>query len=145
MIEYPVELDRFVLLLGRPVEDELLSEAIREFGLVQDGCSEEGYLESESQGLSLLYEAGRICAIFFHSEGKDGFSQFRGRLPYGLTYDSTASDVRERLGKADAARGPHVIWPMLDSNGWDRYEQDGFFVHFTYKQGVVEMVTLQSR
>lgn len=137
----PVEV--FLSVLQRRIDDSAVSNLVRTFGLVRDGSDDEGYLESEREGLALRYDAGRICCVFLHAEGKDDFSAYRGVLPFGLTFGSKASDVRRVLGQPTQSKGTNIS-PYFRANGWDRYDFEGFYLHFTYRvvKGTIELVAL---
>ena len=135
----------FLAVLGQRIDETAASTLIETFRLARDGSEEEGYLESERAGLSLRYDVGRVDSVFLHAEGKDGFSAYRGALPFGLAFGSKVSEVRRKLGPPDRSSGP-MISPYLRSNGWDRYDFEGFYLHFTYRlvEGSIELVTLGS-
>ena len=57
------------------------------------------YLRSPAEGLQLkLSDEGEILAVFMMSDGKDGFSEFRGELPGRLHFAAEPSDAIRALG-----------------------------------------------
>lgn len=58
------------------------------------------YLRSEEDGLLVKCSTeGDIVAIFFMSEGHDGFEEFPGKLPGNLTFESTPADAMRAFGE----------------------------------------------
>ncbi|KAJ4462700.1 putative Serine/threonine-protein kinase Nek8 [Paratrimastix pyriformis] len=67
-------------------------------------------------GLSIMFD-GRtetLSNIFVYNNS-DGFSQFRGTLPHGLTFAETNSDIVRRLGEPQTKGGrPLPVWIRYD-------------------------------
>ena len=65
------------------------------------------YLRSLADGLQLkISESGEIVAIFMMSDGKEGFSEFRGELPGRLNFAAEPEDAIRALGKPALRREP---------------------------------------
>ncbi len=98
----------------------------------------ERYLCDNASGIEIQYDKkGIIKTIFLKREGKDGCSEFSGELPHGLTFQSTAADVRAALGE------PSVDQPRYN---WLRYDTDQRSCHFSFRDGDggLNMVTLMA-
>lgn len=69
--------------------------------------------------------------IFFHSEGRDGYSEYKADLPFGLLFSDTRPDVLKKLGVQSWQRlakdGVRVI-----SDRWDRLPDVLYRLHVTY-------------
>jgi hypothetical protein len=74
----------------------------------------------KSEGISLLVDnEHKLSAIFFYSEGADGYRQYQGDLPFGLSFQSTRKEIESVLGRPDASGGKGVI------NYWTSYRSKG--------------------
>jgi hypothetical protein len=77
------------------------------------------YLRSPADGVQFkISAAGDIVAIFMMSDGKDGFSEFRGELPARLNFAAEPEDAVRALGppalqRPEATYGGHRLGPFL--------------------------------
>ena len=69
--------------------------------------------------------------IFFHSEGKDSYKEYKGILPFSLSFTDTHSDAVNKLGLQSWQRladdGIRVI-----SDRWDNIPDVKYRIHTTY-------------
>ena len=69
--------------------------------------------------------------IFFHSEGKDDYSEYKAVLPFELSFSDTRVDVLNKLGEQSWQRlakdGIRVI-----SDRWDSLPDVPYRLHVTY-------------
>lgn len=74
-----------------------------------------------------LYFSG----VFFYSEGKDNYNQYKSDLPFGLSFNDTRQDVLMKLGQQSWQRlakdGKRVI-----SDRWDDLPDVPYRLHVTY-------------
>jgi hypothetical protein len=104
------------------------------------------YLTSEADGLLIkLSHDGIIRTIFLMGEGKDGFAQFRGELPGGVTFAATRPDVLRRFGPPAYFRnggkvGPFEVGDLL------RFDLPTYSVHFQFRRDGTgtELVTIMT-
>jgi hypothetical protein len=102
------------------------------------------YLSNEADGLRLkLSSDGTIRTIFLMSEGKEGFSQYRGELPGGLSFSSTRVEALKTFGapayfRASGKLGSFKVGELM------RFDRPGHSVHFQFRPdgAGIEMVTL---
>ena len=91
------------------------------------------YLRSLADGLLIkLSGEGEILAIFMMSDGKEGFSEFRGELPGRLNFAAEPEDVIRALGppasrRAAATYGGHRLGELL------RYDAPAYSVHIQFR------------
>jgi hypothetical protein len=91
------------------------------------------YLRSERDGLLIkLSGEGEILAIFLMSQGREGFSQFLGTLPGGLTFASTAADTLKALG-APAHSRPRSKLGSLQLGESLRFDDRARSLHFQFR------------
>lgn len=104
------------------------------------------YLSNEGDGLRMrLSSEGTILTIFLMSEGKDGFSQYRGELPGGLSFDSTRAEALKTFGapayfRASGKLGSFRVGELM------RFDWPTHSLHLQFRpEGVgIELVTLMS-
>jgi len=55
----------------------------------------------KSKGIRLRFEkeSGNLSAIFLFSELTQDYSQYKGKMPYNLSFNDTRSDVEKKLGE----------------------------------------------
>jgi hypothetical protein len=84
--------------------------------------------------------AQQVESIFFYRKGFEGFEQYRGRLPGGVTFNDSREMVRAKLGtpvKGGRRRGPTPT--MM----WDLFRQETYTVHVEFDEnGSVKLITL---
>ena len=70
---------------------------------------------SKAGGLVVYAEKkmSRITDLFFYSEGHEGYSQYAGPLPHGITFAMPRAEVKKRVGKKEAFEYP-------DQDTWDQ-------------------------
>ena len=106
---------------------------------------EEGlhYLRSESDGLLIkLSETGEVLTIFLMAEGKEGFSQFAGPLPAGLSFGSTRREVVMALGAPAFIRPPGKVGSFMLGELM-RFDKPGYSIHVQFRSSGagIELVT----
>lgn len=100
---------------------------------LDDGDATVRYLRSERDGLLIkVSDDGEILAIFLMSEGKDGFSQFRGELPGHLTFASTPAEVLKTLGAPAYSRPPGKVG-SFEHGDLLRFDRPGHSLHFQFR------------
>ncbi|HZZ91006.1 MAG TPA: hypothetical protein VFE23_00485 [Usitatibacter sp.] len=101
------------------------------------------YLRSERDGLLIkVSDDGEVLTIFLMSEGKDGFAQFRGELPAGLSFSSTPGDVLKALGAPAYSRPPGKVGSFAHGDLL-RFDRPAYSLHFQFRSDrrAIELVT----
>ena len=102
-------------------------------GAHDDGVPAVQYLRSEADGLLIKVSGeGEIMAIFMMSEGKDGFSQFRGELPGKLSFSSTPGDALKALGAPGYSKPAGKVGSFAHGELL-RFDRPGYSVHFQFR------------
>jgi hypothetical protein len=104
------------------------------------------YLANEADGLRLkLAGDGTILTIFLMGEGKDGYTQFRGELPGGLTFGSTRVDALRTFGapayfRAAGKLGSFQVGELM------RFDRPTHSLHLQFRAdgAGIELVTVMS-
>ena len=142
---------RLLELLGKSMRSPEAVEELARFPTlkreVDDAAMEEGlppvyYLRSEAEGLLIkLSDEGEILAVFMMSEGKDGFSEFRGQLPGQLRFSATPADALKRLGAPGYSK-PAGRVGSYEHGALLRFDRPTHSVHIQFhKDGGIELVT----
>lgn len=99
-----------------------------------EGQSPEYFLSDRLAGIQIRHsEAGEIEDIYLFSEGKDRFAQFKGELCGGLTFSSTARQVKLVFGEPQWSRPPREI-PVFGAIGESlKYWLENCTVHFQFR------------
>jgi hypothetical protein len=94
---------------------------------------ESPYLNARDTGTAFALTAEHVIkTVFLYAQGVEGFSQYAGALPADLTFSSSRKDVRIALGEAVLSGETGGSGFMAIDFGFDRYEQDKFYVRFEY-------------
>jgi len=136
-----------VIALGNNMDASNVKNIISRFGLIEDADYQPTYYENKNTGIAVNFECAKVAAIFLFSEGKDGFSQYKGKLVNDLTFDSGEDDVLSLMGKPSMTGAPQHGSLSVIHGGWIRYDYPDFSIHFSFTVGVkkIELVTLMPR
>jgi len=106
---------------------------------------DEAYLEFKTLGISMvLFDGETVSAVQLHGEGHEGYSEFLGEIPSGITFQTSRDRVRDTLGKPlESGDGGRVL--LLGFRPpWDAYLINGQRLHFEYKDDSesIQLVTI---
>ena len=105
------------------------------------------YLESKAGGVAIKHsDEGKIEAIFLMSEGRDGFSQYRGDLGCGLTFLCSPDQLVRAFGE------PSLHRPAADglfnqrTGEIMRFDYPEYSIHFQFRadEPGIELITLMT-
>ena len=129
-------------LLGRNIAEPEVASRLAAFpGLrpEQGGAAHEDraknvrYLRSLAEGLQLkLSDEGEILAIFMMSDGKEGFSEFRGELPGRLHFAAEPADAIRALGPP-ALRQPPRAYGGYRLGELLRFDTEAHSLHIQFR------------
>jgi hypothetical protein len=103
------------------------------------------YLEMKQEGVSLIFRdeaylkrekkpLGRsplvLVGAHFYSEGHDGYAEFKGDLPHGLTLSDSRNDIIRKMGESTQKRERDGVvrneqWSLPDYRVGVTYSKDG--------------------
>lgn len=86
------------------------------------------YLNFQSQGLSLLFVNGILDGVFLYRDGVDGFKEYQGPLPYGISLSLNNVQIVKLLGEPKKKTPKNNVAPI-----WLEYTDRGLTVNFKYK------------
>ena len=102
-------------------------------GAPSEGADPVSYLRSPADGLLIKIAAdGEIVAIFMMSDGKDGFSEFRGELPGRLNFAAEPEDAIRALGPP-ALRRPPATYGEYRLGELLRFDRPTHSVHVQFR------------
>lgn len=105
-----------------------------EAGEPAGGAAEDvNYLRSTADGLLVKISAeGEILALFMMSDGKDGFSEFRGELPGRLNFAAEPEEAIRALGPP-ALRRPEATYGEYRLGELLRFDRPTHSVHIQFR------------
>lgn len=155
-----MNLNEIISNLGKPastLQSSFLSSGIDIAAELKLPSSEfRTYLERPSFGYSLVFTDEAVflgkkkqpvgvgplyfSGIFLYSEGKDGYSQFQGEIPFGIEFSKKHDELVSLLGAPN--------WQRLRDDGTiaaERWDEKGVFrIHITYStNGKIVIISLQ--
>jgi len=143
-----------VALLGQPLQSASVKGWLATLPPTESATvdwSDEGeihrFLESKAAGVAIKHsDEGNIQTIFLMSEGKDGFSQYRGELGHALVFSSSPDDVMRALGKPSLHRPASLGLFNQRTGEIMRHDYSAHSVHFQFRAGGqgIEQVTLMT-
>ena len=154
-----LEFDRLRLLLGRSSRDPEVLRAIGgNLGLIER-FSYQGWVERKDDGVSFIFKEPPclpgvaktssdnelyLSAIHFYRDGDDGYSQYLGHLPGGVSLGDSRATVISKLGEPVAVGGGGVSTVLRKPvPHWIRYSLESSILQFQLDdETAVEMVTL---
>jgi hypothetical protein len=97
----------------------------------------QSYISMPERGISLfLPDNETVATVQLYSAGSDGFDEYAGKLPEGLRFAMSRSQVRETLGQPDEHGEESEIIFLGKSPPWDVFYRDGLKIHVEYTFGV---------
>src|SRR5688572_1813565 len=103
------------------------------FGSKTELVGDRFHLQMPSHGIGFVADFdGRVSTIFFYSEGMDGYREFSGSLPEGISFRESQSVIHRRLGQPSASGGGKAVQFLGNTRKWDRYDREVFSLHIQY-------------
>jgi hypothetical protein len=138
----------FGRLLSLRQDDPALKEAVEALGgkLRVRPSHQLGFLSIKKAGVEFRFEkeswlakaGGRVRGPYVLTEvgvyaaGYEGYKQYPGRLPKGITFEATREEVRKALGRPVDSGGGNRFGALVFPE-WDRYRvRRKYFVDFSY-------------
>ena len=122
-------------LLGKSLEDQNIADFI-----ASNNCSGAAQFQlCRPAGVVLWMDSDqKVNSVFLYSGNADGFTTYKGQLPFGLTFTDTMEMVEQKLGHPVEIHAPQAGWvPGLpDESGTLDHIQ--YFA--TYKQFGVTII-----
>lgn len=136
-------MDEMTEFLGLTIDDEPVASLCAGCRPKEWPFVNRRYLMSRSRGFEVKYGPERVVeTIFLNRFGRNGYAQYSGKLPKGISFGDPPQKVRAALGKPTSTGRP-VPGLHGGSAGWDRYDNTNHRVHFSYSDdGRLELIML---
>lgn len=138
----------FFSLLDKPSEHEDVQHVIRLWNLTRlepEDEDDELFFESKQSGVQISFnEDERLECVFLYSRAYEGFSDFQGSLPLGVSLDWSREKVRQVLG-VPSFSFPGEKSRLLSSPPNDRYDGARGSVSISYVSDHIVMIQVFRR
>jgi hypothetical protein len=154
-----MKLEALYPLLAKPIDLPDVRAAFNDLGIdvseaVLDDDDFRTYIERKALGVCLIFSDEAMflakgdqaigtgplyfSGFFLYSEGKDGYAQFSGPLPYNLKFSDTSTEAKAKLGQPE--------WNRISSKNFVKAERWDVSIdrqlHLTYNDGgTIELLT----
>lgn len=136
-------------ILGRNKNDPLLQDFFRPLKdrIVLEEFEDRYDFEIPSEGVTFIFRNDCLsCVQFYDDNSEDGFSGFRGNLPYGLQFSDSRVSVERKMGKPEKSLDSAMPDPLFgEILPWVRYAIGGhkLFVRFLRDSSRINLVSEQ--
>jgi hypothetical protein len=136
-------------MLGMSLCELASLPVMRAFPRPEVCCFEDAvYLDFWTSGLSLVCEPRNgVVAVQLHAAGRDGFDEWCGGLPEGLSFGMGRPRLRELLGRPEAYGSGQFVAALGWKHAWDLFRTPSGFIHIEYRlsaQAGFQLLTLQA-
>ncbi|MCL2021867.1 MAG: hypothetical protein FWG81_07195 [Betaproteobacteria bacterium] len=111
-----IAFDTLKSIFGKSLDSPEISEFFRKFGeppeitgpypILND---EHVYYSWKKYGISVMFRFDKLETIFLYAENVEGFSQYKGEIPYSLKFSETRQSIEQRFGIPTISGGNDVI------------------------------------
>jgi hypothetical protein len=149
-------------LLRRPVNDDLVVNSLGPLIFKIRRSAYYGFLALESDGVDVVFNEAPwviseaeivdpkrlyLCAFHLHRAGHSGYSQYVGKLPRGIAFGDSKTDLLKKMGDpfATGGGGMSSVPPKLLIPRWLKYEFGEAILHLQLDGDErIEMITLMT-
>ena len=141
-------------LIGLDIKDPQLLAFLRRLGKVprffemgEDEPGEGGVLAFKKAGLEISFDKEqRVNVIHAFSKGVQGYKQYSGALPGGLSFRMSREATIALWGLPSRTGGPVKAIIGEDVYYWDRWDNQNFVLHVQYpeEKNSITMLTIMS-
>lgn len=128
-----IEKSAYASLLGKKLEQKEMQKFIDDLGEYPEikKYENEFYYNFKNSGIAMRFDrkSRTLVMLYFYSDGKDGFRQYRGKLPFGLTFFDTLRETKQRLGKP-GNQGCGTVSKYVATSDWMEYDSKGIGIDF---------------
>lgn len=122
-------------LLGRRYGDLLAERSPAVLGApAPEMVDGRGYVSRPDLGVSLVLDADQqVSTVQLYRQGHQGFDQYRGATPGGLSFETDQAGAREALG-TPIESGAAKTLPLLGAMpAWDAFHVGALRLHLEYE------------
>lgn len=157
-----MRIDELLKFLGKPITDKELIEYFskNDIDIFTEVKLEAGeystYLERKNDGYSLVFTdegmflnkpeqtfgEGKIyfSGVFLYAEGKNGYSQSQGYIPYTINFLDSRDDILKKMGAPSWTRKKKD--GTIAADRWDNLDAFGKRIHITYSKATPSPVVI---
>jgi hypothetical protein len=101
---------------------------------LEEGEPQRHYLSNPAHGYLMQLSNGRIETLFVFLVPTEEYESFDGALTWGLSGESTRSDVLRCLGRPERSGEAQTIAGLGRQGTWDRFMLGGICLHCQYTE-----------
>ncbi len=123
-------------MLGQGIDSAEIKTWLSSLGTPEiDKTSSGDNYSFKSEGVYLQFNTqDKLDAIFLYSEGVGGFQQYKGDLPFGLTFQLTRKEVENILGPPDGSDNDYDVPAISKTNIFANYSSKDISITYNTKQ-----------
>jgi hypothetical protein len=123
-------------MLGQGIDSAEIKTWLSSLGTPEiDKTSAGDNYSFKSEGVYLQFNTqDKLDAIFLYSEGVGGFQQYKGDLPFGLTFQLTRKEVENILGPPDGSDNDYDVPAISKTNIFANYSSKDIGITYNTKE-----------
>lgn len=92
------------------------------------------YYKYIHSGLEIGFRQGLLNHVHFYFDKYDGYSNFQGKLLFGVSSGWSEKSIVQVLGEPTASGGGKVDMLLGHINRWIKYEKENYALHMQFDQ-----------
>lgn len=135
-----------IRILGASVKDAMTMSLLRDEtqSVVSTSYTDRLYVDCKPAGLSIIATPDGECslAVQLYSTGFQDHCQFKGDMPWGLSFEMSRQDMMHRFGKPSASGGGVKVPVFGTAPCWDRFDEPPLSIHVRYSPDLSSVILI---
>ena|ERR1044072_4904690 len=141
--------ETIISILGKNLNDAEVTNFLSSIGDKPETLGVDiTYYIYKKKGLSLVFDENLLLSSAqLYPQGVDGYDEYKGDLPPGITFHTSRAEVRAKYGIPAASGGGEVLPILGMTRHWDRFELETHTLHLEYQIGdeSLSLITLGAK
>ena len=146
----------YIELLGSPLKCDVLIDLFETYDVDvvyrydrnHEGMDDEYIAEIPEMGLEFVFDASqRLTTLFMKHTAHCGFNPFEGPDPRSVTFHTGIEAMKwaKERSISSVHQEPKTDAILGEIPEWVKFNFETFYLHYQFKDGTVNMVTLQAQ